>query len=141
MGSMNDEVVQRLLAAKTRAAQIAQDVREQACAGTLTSATLSHSLDSYIRAKYHVTLDDCSSTELEALSAASVRKMEEMGPSAQALADSASNCDGADSASVKHAFLMLAIQKDFGVKLDPFQVAFAKTVQDVAALMEGQLIP
>ncbi len=139
--AMNDEVVQRLLAAKGRAANIAQEAVRASREGALSSDGLVDALDAYVRAKYHVTREDCASGSLEELSSASVRKMQELGPGAAALQDSASNCDGADSAAVKHAYLMLAIQKDFGVKLDPFQVAFAKTVEELACLMEGQLIP
>ena len=127
---MNDEVLQALLESKRAAAAVARECVDAAAAGALERDRLAESLRSYILAKYRITEEDCASDSMDELSRASMDKLAVLGPG-----DTASNCDGADSAAVKHAFLMMAIQRDFGVTFDGFAAGRAKTVGDVADLV------
>lgn len=131
---MNDEVLQALLESKRAAAAVARECVDAAAAGALERERLAESLRSYILAKYRITEEDCASDSMDELSRASMDKLAVLGADAYE-GDTASNCDGADSAAVKHAFLMMAIQKDFGVAFDGFAVGRAKTVGDVADLV------
>lgn len=131
---MNDEVLQALLESKRAAAAVARECVDAAATGTLGKDRLAESLRSYILAKYHITEEDCASDSMDELSHASMDKLAVLGADAYE-GDTASNCDGADSAAVKHAFLMMAIQRDFGVTFDGFAAGRAKTVGDVADLV------
>lgn len=136
---MNDEVLQALLESKREASTIADDCLSAASAGMLDRERLAKALKAYILAKYRITEDDCASESMDDLSRASMDKLASLGPEAYE-GDTASNCDGADSAAIKHAFLMMAIQKDFGVRLDAFAAGRAKTVSDIADLVFDQLV-
>ena len=123
---MNDEVLQALLESKRAAAAVARECVDAAAAGALERDRLAESLRSYILAKYRITEEDCASDSMDELAVLGADAYE---------GDTASNCDGADSAAVKHAFLMMAIQRDFGVAFDGFAAGRAKTVGDVADLV------
>lgn len=135
---MNEEVLQALLETKRTCADVAAQCVQAAEARALTRDELVDGLRAYVLAKYHLTQGECASDDMDELSRASMDKMAALGPDAFG-EDTASNCDGADSAAVKHAFLMLAIQNDFGVKLDGFAAGRAKVVGDVAGLVYEQL--
>lgn len=137
--TMNAEVLDSLLAAKRNATCAVHGVEQAKREGMLTPDLLKDSLNVYIRAKYRLDEGECASDDLEALAEASLAKMLRVAPELVAESDTAANCDGADSVTVKQALLMMAIQKDFGVRLDGFRVAFASTTGDLAGLVYEQL--
>lgn len=137
---MNGDVLAGLLAGARDAEAIAQGCRALAAQGALDDAGLARALCGYIAQRYRLAGEGpqegypavLPDDDLEELGRRSVAATASLG---QAADDTAANCDGADSAAVKHAFLMMAIQRDFAVEVPPMEAAFAETVRDLAALV------
>ena len=133
---MNDDVLQQLLAAKDVASRCVSAFRERRAAAALDMYWLAGNIRAYILAKYHLDEDECPNDSMGELGQQSIEKLLAHGVS---LDDTSANCDGADSATVKQAYLMMALQEDYDVKLDGFKVAFAETTRDIAQLVWEQL--
>lgn len=130
-------IVRHMAAAADEAAAV-RALRE---ADALTQDALRQHLRAYILYKYRLmpteALDDAGAVEerLEKLAQISLDKMLEETPEQAAAETMSATCDGADSASMKQALLLMAVQEDFEVKLDGYEAAFADTVGDLAALV------
>lgn len=131
---MKDDVLKELLASRDVAAQAAHEAREAHAAGSLDQAQLTRLLTRYILAKYRLDENEYEDLRLDHLAEASIAKMLK-APAHEARSLDGATCDGADSAHVKQALLMMAIQKDFNCKLDGFKVAFCTSVDDLAMLV------
>lgn len=124
----------------TAAADEAAAVRALREADALTKDALRQHLRAYILYKYRLAPgealdgDGAAEERLEKLAQISLDKMLKEAPE-QAVAETMSaTCDGADSVSMKLALLLMAIQEDFEVRFDGYEVAFAETVDELVEL-------
>lgn len=127
-------IVASLLDADLAAAKAAESVRCALDEGAGAFEVLPH-LRSYVLAKYRLAPVECGSGGLEELAEASLAKALAVDPELARKANAASTCDGASTTDMKQALLLMALQKDFGVRLDGIQLAFAETLDDLAVLV------
>ena len=127
-------IVASLLDADLAAAKAAESARCALDEGAGAFGVLPH-LRAYVLAKYRLAPEECGSSGLEELAEASLAKALATDPELARKANAASTCDGASTTDMKQALLFMALQKDFGVRLDGIQLAFAETLEDLAALV------
>ena len=131
---MRSGAAQEILASKKAAAQCVAAFADMRMRNELDTTAVSNALYGYILAKYRITPEECASRRLDDLAKASLEAMLQRNGGAS-LEDTAATCDGADSITVKQALLMVALQKDFNVKLNGFEVAFADDIDDLSVLV------
>ena len=130
------QIAAALSAHMARAAAEARQAREEHAAGTLDEAGLARHLRAYVLEKYRLTPAGAAGIDgLEQLAEASLAKALGDAPDLAARETMSATCDGADSTVTKHALLMVAVQRDFGVCLDGYEAAYAETVADLAHLV------
>lgn len=118
------------------AEKIAEETRSVRARGDLDEKTLADSLRAYILAKYRLTDEEAEGiVDLEELAQLSLDKTLAEAPELAAKETMSATCDGADSTTSKYALLMVAIQRDFEVKFNGFEVAFARTADDLAQII------
>lgn len=130
------EIKRRLKKHLVRAERIAEETRGARARGDLDEGVLASLLRAYILAKYRLTDEEAEGVfDLEELAQLSLDKTLAEAPELAAKETMSATCDGADSTTTKYALLMVAIQRDFEVKFNGFEVAFAQTVDDLAHII------
>lgn len=133
----SNEVMERLLAAKRAAAAVGEEFAEQRARGELTLGRCEQLVVRFVAAKFRLSDEEAreAGDGLEALAQASLAKMLRIAPELVGREDRAANCDGADSATVKQALVIMALRREFGVELDCFKAGLAATTGELAALV------
>lgn len=130
-------VMDRLLAAKRRASLVCEEFESGRAAGKLDEPRVESLVRCFILAKFRLDEKEAepAGDNLEKLAQASLAKMLKIAPDLVKSEDKAANCDGADSATVKQALMIMALQKEFHVQLDCFKAGLCHSVGELAALV------
>ena len=136
---MKPEAKKKLLESKRMAAAEVAAIKDSQAAGTLTKEAVRHGLFKYVLAKYMLDEDEVASTEIAALAAQSLAKIVKIDKELIGNADKSATCDGASSVDMKQSLLIMALQREFEIKLDGLKVAFADTTDELADLMWVEL--
>lgn len=130
-------VVDRLLAAKREASLVSEEFESDRAAGKLDEPRVESLVRRFILAKFRLNEQEAApaGASLEKLAQASLAKMLRIAPDLVKTEDRAANCDGADSATVKQALVIMALQKEFHVQLDCFRAGLCHSVGELAALV------
>ena len=118
MASRRSDIVRALLDADSAAAKAAESGRAALGAAAPNQQEVLRCVRDYVLAKYR-----------------SLAKALAVDPELAMKANAASTCDGASTTDMKQALLLMALQKDFGVRLDGIELAYAETLGDLAALV------
>ena len=129
-------VMDRLLAAKRGASLVCEEFESDRAAGKLDEPRVESLVRRFILAKFR--LDERKPNQQGTIwrswRKASLAKMLKIAPDLVKSEDKAANCDGADSATVKQALMIMALQKEFHVQLDCFRAGLCHSVGELAAL-------
>ena len=130
-------IMDRLLAAKRGAALVCDEFESDRAAGTLDASRVESLVRRFILAKVRLNEQEAApaGASLEKLAQARRAKMLRIAPDLVKTEDRAANCDGADSATVKQALVIMALQKEFHVQLDCFSAGLCHSVGELAALV------
>lgn len=130
-------VMERLLAAKRGAALVCEAFESDRAQGALDERRVEDLVRRFILAKFRLSEQEAApaGTSLEKLAQASLAKMLRIAPDLVKTEDRAANCDGADSATVKQALVIMALQKEFKVQLDCFAAGLCQSVEELSALV------
>ena len=135
MASRRSDIVRALLDADSAAAKAAESGRAALGAAAPNQQEVLRCVRDYVLAKYRLQAGECGSDALDELAEASLAKALAVDPELAMKANAASTCDGASTTDMKQALLLMALQKDFGVRLDGIELAYAETLGDLAALV------
>jgi acyl carrier protein len=136
---MKEEAKKKLLESKRMAVAQVAAIKDALQAGLLTRQELRQRLYSYVLAKYMLDESEAAGTEVASLAKQSLAKIVKIDRELIGHADKSATCDGASSVDMKQALLIVAIQKEFEIKLDGIKAAFADTTDDLADLVWEQL--
>jgi len=136
---MKPEAKKKLLASRQIAAAQVAAILAKRDSGTLTQEDVRQHLLEYILAKYMLDKGEAENRNLTSLAEQSLAKIVKIDKELIGNADKSPTCDGASSVDMKLALLIAATQKEFGVKLNGIEAAFAETSDDLADLVWGQL--
>ena len=130
-------VMDRLLAAKREASLVSEEFESDRAAGKLDEPRVENLVRRFILAKFRLDEKEAepAGDNLEKLAQASLAKMLKIAPDLVKHDDKAANCDGADSATVKQALMIMALQKEFHVQLDCLKAGPCHSVGELAALV------
>lgn len=130
-------MIERLLAAKRGASLVCKEFESARKAGSLDAQLVESLVRRFILAKFRLDEEEAAPAgdDLEKLAQASLAKMLKMAPDLVKSEDKAANCDGADSATVKQALVIMALQKEFHMQLDCFRAGLCHSVGELAALV------
>ena len=130
-------IMDRLLAAKRGAALVCNEFESDRAAGTLDASRVESLVRRFILAKFRLDEEEAAPAgdNLEKLAQASLAKMLKIAPDLVKSEDKAANCDGADSATVKQALMIMALQKEFHMQIDCFRAGLCHSVGELAALV------
>lgn len=133
----SNEVMERLLAAKRASASVGEEFTAARACGELTPQRCEELVARFVAAKFRLDEQEARAAgdEMEALAQASLAKMLRIAPELVGREDRAANCDGADSATVKQALVIMALRREFHVELDCFKAGLARTTGELAALV------
>lgn len=98
---------------------------------------LHQALRKYVYAKY--LLDDDREDGIAELTKSSIARAIKLDKRLMEDVDMAAECTGSTSAMRKKVLLLMAMQKDFGVQLDPVQASDAETLAELAQLIYDEL--
>ncbi|MGN0038017.1 MAG: hypothetical protein ACI36Y_02625 [Coriobacteriales bacterium] len=129
--------MERLLAAKRAASAVCDEFARARAAGQLAPEQVEGLVERFVLAKFRLTPQEAAPARgcIEELAQLSLAKMLRIAPELVAAEDKPANCDGADSATVKQALMLMALKKEFGVEFDGFQAALCADVAQLAALV------
>jgi hypothetical protein len=136
---MKEEAKKALLESRRMAAAQAAAIKDAHRAGLLTRQEAGQRLYSYVLAKYMLDESEVVSTRIVSLAEQSLAKIMKIDKELVGHADKSPTCDGASSVDMKQALLIIAMQREFEIKLDGIKVAFADTTDDLADLLWEQL--
>jgi len=136
---MKQEAKKKLLESQKMAAAEVAAIKDARRNGLLTRDEVRRRLYNYVLAKYLLNARDAAGTEIASLAAQSLAKAMRIDKELIGNADKPATCDGASSVDMKQALLIVAIQKEFDVKLDGIEAAFADTTDDLADLVWAKL--
>ena len=122
----------RIRRGQAAAAALAAAAREDP---GLTRAGLTEVLRRYILEKFLLADDPPGTDELRELARQSLARSLRMAPELAALYDTSAGCSSASSVDTKLALLLLAVQKDFRVRLDPARAVRAERVPELADMI------
>ena len=121
-----------IAAARAEAARHAANVLDEPAPGR---GFVEDEVAAYVRAKFHLDEADCEGRSFDELAELSLSKSMKVSPELVREFDLARSCDGVSSAVAKKSLLFVAIQKDFHVKLDPLECAYAEDLPAIGALV------
>lgn len=130
-------VIERLLAAKRGASLVCKEFENARKAGSLDAQLVESLVRRFILAKFRLDEEEAAPAgdDLEKLAQASLAKMLKTSPELFKKESKPANCDGADSATVKQALVIMALQKEFHVQLDCFAAGLCHSVGELSALV------
>ena len=131
------ETVERLLAAKRAAFAVCEEFESARAAGQLTPKLMEQLVERFVLAKFRLTQEEAAPAHgnIEELAELSLAKLLRIAPELVAKEDRPANCDGADSATVKQALMLMALKKELGVEFDGFRAALCTDVPQLAVLL------
>lgn len=129
--------MERLLAAKRAASAVCDEFTRMRTGGLLTPERVEELVERFVLAKFRLTVEEAAPANghLEELAQLSLAKMLRIAPELVAAEDKPANCDGADSATVKQALMLMALKKELCVEFDGFRAALCADVSQLAALI------
>ena len=134
---LSDEVMAKLLESKQRASRVCGEFAELRAKGALDKAAATRLVEEFVLAKFRLGAGEArdAAGNLEKLAQLSIAKMLSVAPEIVRQEDKPANCDGADSATVKQALMIMALRREFDVELDCFKAGLCKTVGELADLV------
>ena len=93
----------------------------------------------YIKARFHLTEEDCVTDNFSQLAQISLAKSMKISRELVEEFDLARSCDGVSSHTAKMVLLFMALQKDLGIQFRPLETAEAETLDDIALLVWREL--
>lgn len=131
------DTMARLLAAKQAASAVSREFAAERERGTLTRERCEGLVARFVWAKFRLDEDEArlAGEEMEALAQASLVKMLRIAPELVVREDRAANCDGADSATVKQALVIMALRRELDVDFDCFAAGLARTTSELAGIV------
>jgi hypothetical protein len=136
---MKLEVKQKLLESRRMAAAEVAAIKAAQQAGELTKENLRLGLRHYVLAKYMLDENEAESLHIAVLAKQSLAKAMQVDKALIGDADKPTTCDGASTVDMKQALLLMAIQREFGIKLDAMKTAFAETTDELAEMIWEEL--
>ncbi|MGN0072597.1 MAG: hypothetical protein ACI36W_02195 [Coriobacteriales bacterium] len=129
--------MKRLLAAKRAASAVCEEFARDRTEGTITLERMEELVERFVLAKFRLAPEEAASAQgrIEELAQLSLAKLLRIAPELVAVEDKPANCDGADSATVKQALMLMALKKEFRVEFDGFRAALCTDVAQLAALV------
>jgi len=121
-----------ILQSKSQAAAHMNSIKS---AQPLTYDLLNRELRGYIKAKFHLTDEDCTTDIFSELAGISLSKSMKLSPELVKEFDMARSCDGVTSQTAKMLLLFMAIQRDLSIKLPPMETAYAETLEDICIMV------
>lgn len=130
-------VMERLLAAKRGAARVCDEFESARKAEKLDARLVESLVRRFILAKFRLDEKEAAPArnDLGKLAQASLDKMLKTSPELIKKESMPANCDGTDSATVKQALVIMALQKEFHVQLDYFAAGLCHNVEELSALV------
>ena len=101
----------------------------------LTRQSLEGYLRQYILEKFLLADDPPDTDKLGVLARESLARSMSMAPGLAAIYDTSAGCSSASSVDTKLTLLLLAVQKDFRVRLDPARAVRAERVPELADMI------
>lgn len=89
----------------------------------------------YVRCKFMLEPEECSSEILAELSAASIAKVTGIPKGDLANQDLSMNCAGVSSVETKKILLLIALQRAFAIRIDPDLAPEIQTIDDLTAMI------
>lgn len=132
-----DEVMAKLLESKQRASKVCDEFAELRANDALDRKAVVRLVEAFVLAKFRLNAEETHDVgdDLEKLAQLSIAKMLAIAPEIVKHEDKPANCDGADSATVKQALMIMALRREFDVELDCFKAGLCKTVGELADLV------
>ena len=93
----------------------------------------------YIKAKFHLTEEDCVTENFSQLAQISLSKSMKISRELVSEFDLARSCDGVSSHTAKMVLLFMSLQKDLDIRFQPMETAEAETLDDIAVLVWREL--
>lgn len=133
----SDEVMGKLLESKRRSAEVCDAFARLRADGELCESEVARLVKEFVLAKFRLNADEASEAgdNLEKLAQASIAKMLAIAPEIVNREDKPANCDGADSATVKQALMIMALRREFEVDFDCFEAGLCKTTGELSDLV------
>lgn len=129
---MSDEkaptLKQRIEAADERASRIVEELQNSAL-GENEFIDLVHE---YVRCKFLLSPEECSSDDIFTLAEASIEKLLRINDRSVKLAQGSNTCTNQSSTDIKKVLLSLSLQRAVGVKMTPEESANLETVTQLA---------
>ncbi len=116
--------------------------RADAIASALASASpdaLCPMLREYIGCRYFLTQEEMTTDDLIALGDLSTEKLARLQRGGLQYADKNAGCTTAGSSTIKKVLLAMSLGKAIGMSLDADDVAYARTISDLAVLVQRAL--
>lgn len=129
---MRSEIKKRILEQKDLASRQAHDFLH---AASLSEKEVLDYVHNYICYKFYLNPEDMHSISLFQMAKLSVEHSIQMQLPLAKEGEVATTCGAAASEAMKIALLLTALQKDFHIHLDPSRLGFAKTTQEVGAMV------
>ena len=96
-------------------------------------------LREYIGCRYFLTQEEMTTDDLIALGDLSTEKLARLQRGGLQYADKNAGCTTAGSSTIKKELLAMALGKAIGMSLDADDVAYARTISDLAVLVQRAL--
>lgn len=88
----------------------------------------------YVKRKYLLDDEDCASDVFSELIDTSIAKSQRIAKNLVTDTDTPAGCDGTSSAVTKKVLLLMAVQKELGIKFPPEKSPSIKTIRDLALI-------
>lgn len=86
----------------------------------------------YVKRKYLLDDEDCAGDAFSELIETSIAKSQRIAKNLVTDTDTPAGCDGTSSAVTKKVLLLMAVQKELGIKFPPEKSPAIKTIRDLA---------
>lgn len=127
-----EQIRQMLLQSRQAAAVHMDKIRENP---QMPYEPFHEELFAYIKCKFHLTDEDCTTDNYKQLSEISLSKSMRISPELVKEYDLARSCDGVSSVHAKMILLLMSVQRELGITLPPRDTAYAETVPEITRLV------
>lgn len=93
----------------------------------------------YFLGKYMLMEEEAVSDDINELTRISIEKLSSLDKKLIKNVEEAASCDGASSVITKKALFYMVMQKEFGIQADPALLTSAKTIVQLAEIVEAYL--
>ncbi len=136
MAANRNDIREIILSARKAATAHADNIKN---ANPLTKEIAEKEIFGYLKAKFHLKDEDCTTDDFAELTEISLAKSMEISPALVEEFDLARSCDGTSSKTAKMVLFFMALQKEFNIEFEPMETVMAKTVYDIGDLVYKEL--